>query len=121
MDLSFVLGCNVGNLFGQGEDQVEVPHGQQFRLARRQPCFCGSGLAFGTVTIAAGITGDVLMRAVSAAHHMTARRRRAAALNGTHDFELVQAKVPCIRPTPCSTMGAENIRDLQRLNWHGGL
>jgi hypothetical protein len=32
IDLAFVLVRDVGNLFGQGEDQVEIPHGQQFSL-----------------------------------------------------------------------------------------
>jgi hypothetical protein len=44
---------------------------------------------------------------------MSAKRRRAATLNRTHDFELVQADVPYVCRTPSSTMGAENIRNLQ--------
>jgi hypothetical protein len=35
-----------GNLFGQGEDQVEIPHGQQFSLTCRKPCLRRSRLAF---------------------------------------------------------------------------
>jgi len=44
---------------------------------------------------------------------MTAKLRCAAALNGTHDFELVQADVPCVCRTPGSTMVTEDIRNLQ--------
>jgi hypothetical protein len=44
---------------------------------------------------------------------MTAKRRRAATLNRTHDFELVQADVPSVCRTPGSTMVTEDIRDLQ--------
>ena len=75
------------------------------------------------------------MGAVGAARDMTAKRRRAATLNRTHDFELVQADVShcpavvCLQTMrggvlgpPSSTVvlkarlrrdGAENIRNLQ--------
>ena len=75
------------------------------------------------------------MGAIGAARNMTAKRRCAAALNGAHDFELVQADVShcpavvCLQTmrggvcrTPGSTVvlkarlwrdGAENIRNLQ--------
>jgi hypothetical protein len=44
---------------------------------------------------------------------MSAKRRRAATLNGAHDFELVQADVALVCRTPGSTMITENIRNLQ--------
>jgi hypothetical protein len=53
------------------------------------------------------------MGTVGAPRDMTAKRRCAAALNGTHDFELVQADVPLVCRTPGSTMITENIRNLQ--------
>jgi len=53
------------------------------------------------------------MRTVGAPRDMTAKRRGSTALNGAHNFELVQADVPCVCRTPGSTMGAENVRDLQ--------
>ena len=53
------------------------------------------------------------MCAVFAARDMTAKRRRAATLNRTHDFELVQADVALVCRTIHSTMGVEDIRDLQ--------
>ncbi|SFD50377.1 hypothetical protein SAMN04488523_101174 [Sulfitobacter brevis] len=65
------------------------------------------------------------MRAVGAPRDMTAKRRCAAALDGAHDFELIQVDVPCVCRTPplthasmcCratgSTMVTEDIRDLQ--------
>jgi hypothetical protein len=66
------------------------------------------------------------MRTVNAPSHMPAKRCRTAALNGAHDFELVQADVPhcpavvCLQTmrggvcrTPGGTMVTEDIRDLQ--------
>lgn len=113
VDLAFVLMRNIRNLFGQGEDEVEIPHGQQLGLTCRQPCLRRTSLTFGAVTIAARVVGDVFMCAVSAARNMSAKRRRAAALDGAHHLELVKADVPCVCPTPDSAMGAEDIRDLQ--------
>jgi len=52
------------------------------------------------------------MRTVNALGHMPAKRCRTAALNGAHDFELVQADVPCVCRTPGSTMVTEDICDL---------
>ena len=113
VDLAFVLMRDVSDRFGQGEDEMEIPHGQQFGLACRQPCLCGTGLTLGAVAIAARIVGDVLMRAVSAPRDMPAKRRRAAALDRAHHLQLVQADVPRIGRPPGSTMGAEDIRNLQ--------
>jgi len=53
VDLAFVLVGDVGNLFGQSKDQVEIPHGQQLCFARGQPCLCRACLTFWAMTIAA--------------------------------------------------------------------
>lgn len=113
VDLPFVLVGDVRDRFGQCEDEVEIPHGQQFGLARRQPCSCRTRLAFGTVPIPARIVGDVLVRAVFTPDDMAAERRRAAALDGAHHLQLAEADVARIGRPPGSTMGAEDIRNLQ--------
>ena len=56
---------------------------------------------------------------VLAARHMAAERRRAAALDRTHDLHLVEADVPGIGSAPSKAAIAENIRDLQRRTGHG--
>ncbi len=53
------------------------------------------------------------MRAVLAAGNMPAEGCRAAALNGTHHLQLVEAHVAAIGFTPSGSMVAENIRHLQ--------
>jgi hypothetical protein len=50
---------------------------------------------------------------VLAARNMPAERRRAAALNRTHDLQLLQADVAAVGFTPSGTVVAEDIRDLQ--------
>ena len=64
--------------------------------------------------VAAGIVGDVLVRAVLAARDMAAERRGAAALDGAHHLELREADMTCVGHTPCGAMVAEDVRDLQR-------
>ena len=56
----------------QGEDQVKVSTGQEFRLAVVEPLLFGHGLALGTVPIPTGVIGDVLETAGIASLDMTA-------------------------------------------------
>jgi hypothetical protein len=58
------------------------------------------------------------MRTVLAALDVAAERRRAAALDGRHHLQLVEADVADIGSTPCRTVAAEDIRDLQRWTGH---
>ena len=53
VDLAFVLMRNIGNGFWQGEDEVEIPHGQQLGLTCCQPSFGGTRLTFWTMAVAA--------------------------------------------------------------------
>ena len=45
--------------------------------------------------------------------HVTSQRRTAALLDRRHDLELPQAQMGVLSVSPGSTMGAEDIRDLQ--------
>jgi hypothetical protein len=51
---------------------------------------------------------------------MSAEGRRAAALDGTHDFELEQAHVTAVGMTPRGPVVAEDVRDLQSWTGHVG-
>jgi hypothetical protein len=53
VDLAFVLMCDISDGFGQSEDEMKIPHGQQLGLTCRQPCLRRTGLALGAMTIAA--------------------------------------------------------------------
>ena len=53
------------------------------------------------------------MLAVFAARNMAAERCRAAALDRRHHLELVEAHMTGIGVTPCRSVVAENVRDLQ--------
>jgi hypothetical protein len=58
------------------------------------------------------------VRAVFTARDMAAERHRAAALDGRHHLQLVEADVPGIGAPPCRPVAAEDIRDLQRRMGH---
>ena len=57
---------------------------------------------------------------VLAARNMASERCGAAALDGTHHFELSKADMAAIGFAPSGTVFAENIRDLQHWPGHGG-
>ncbi len=58
------------------------------------------------------------MAAVLASRHMSAERRRVAALDRRHGLELAEARVPRPGLAPGRTPGAEDIRDLQSFPGH---
>jgi len=82
VDDGLVLVGDVADRGRQGEDQVVVGHGQQLGFPLGQPFLGGDGLALRAMPVAAGIVGDVHVRAVLAARDMAAESRRAAALDG---------------------------------------
>ena len=49
-----------------------------------------------------------------------AEGRRAAALDGTHHLELVEADVTAVGMTPCGPVAAQDVRDLQSWPGHVG-
>ena len=55
---------------------------------------------------------------VLAARDMAAERRRAAALDGRHHLQLVEADVAGIGSAPRRSVVAEDIRNLQRWTGH---
>jgi len=77
-DRLVVIG-HVGDRSRQGEDNMEIGHGQQFGLAVGQPLLGRGGLALRAMTVAAGIVGDAQVGALLSAFDMSAQRRRSAA------------------------------------------
>ena len=93
----------------QREDDVEVADGQQLGLALGEPLLGGGALALWAMPVAAAVVGDDGVRAVLAARDMAAERRGAAALDGRHHLQLVEADVPGIGSAPRRPVVAENI------------
>ena len=61
---------------------------------------------------AVGDDGVAALRVV-AARNKAAERRRAAALDGAHDLQLLETDMAAVGLTPSGTVVAEDVRDLQ--------
>jgi hypothetical protein len=72
------------------------------------------------MTIATAAIGDDAVRAVLvfAARNITSQRRRAAALDCRHHFQLFEADMAAIGDTPRGAVVAENVRYLQHRPGH---
>jgi hypothetical protein len=112
-DRLVVIG-DVGDRSRQGEDNMEIGHGQQFGLAVGQPLLGSGGLALWAMPVAAGIVGDAQVGALLAAFDMPAQRHRSAALDRRHDLELAEAHMAGMRRTPSRPAAAEDVRHLDR-------
>lgn len=66
----------------QGEDDVEILHGQKVLGARRHPVARRRSLALRTVPVLAGIVGDMMVAALGAARYMPAERLGPAGFDG---------------------------------------
>ena len=118
VDHGLVLVGDVGDGRRQREHHVIVRHRQQLGLALGQPFLRRRALALRAMPVAAGVVGDVRVRALLAARDMSAERRRAAALDRRHHLQLAEAHMAGIGLTPRRSMAAEDIRDLQRRARH---
>ena len=58
-------------------------------------------------------------RRVLAARDVAAERRRAAALDGAHHLQLVEARMAAVGLAPRGTVLAEDVRELQNRPNHG--
>src|SRR5260370_52929 len=67
-----VIKRDAGNLFGNGEDHVEVFHWQQFGLAAFQPFCPFRVLTLGAMAVTAGVIRDAREIALAAAFDMAA-------------------------------------------------
>lgn len=103
----------------QREHHMEVRNRKQVGLPRGEPFRRGGALTLRAMPVAAAVVGNDRVGAVFAARDMAAERRRAAARDGRHHLQLVEADVPGIGSAPSEAVVAENIRDLQRWTGHG--
>ena len=118
VDHGLVLVGDVGDRRRQREHDVVVGHRQQLGLALGQPFLRRRALALRAVPVAAGVVGDVGVRALLAARDMAAERRRAAALDRRHHLQLAEAHMTGIGSAPRRPVAAEDVRDLQRRTRH---
>ncbi len=91
LDHGLVLIGDVTDRCRQGEYDLVIIHWQQVGLAVFQPAPSGRTLALRTMPVAAGVIGDLDLRTVFTAQHVTTERVTAATLNGRHCLQLAEA------------------------------
>jgi len=93
VDLGIAVLRQAVEVFGQGEDEVEVLDGQQLQLASFDPGGTLGGAAFGAMAVAAGVVADLHMPAVVALLDMAAEGGGAAGLDGVQGAALLEARM----------------------------
>jgi hypothetical protein len=119
VDHFFVMEGDGGERLGDGEDHVEILHGQQLGGAPLEPLGARRPLALGAVPVAAGAVLNVGIVAVVAPSGGAAQGRGAAVLDGPHQAMLMQGQsmgLPVRR-----TMLPKDVGHLQGGPWHGRL
>src|SRR6516164_5023194 len=92
---------------------MKVWHWQQLGLPIREPLHPCQPLAFGTVTVAAGVVSDARCATIIALFDMAAERGRSAGRDGAHDAPLDPPEMTGVRLSKRFAMAAEDIRHLQ--------
>ena len=119
VDRRLVLERHGADRRRQGEDHVEIGNGQQLRPPCGDPGFPSPTLAFGAVTIAAGIVGDRGVAAVDAAADMPAECRGAAGFDRAHRAALVAVEMVAARRAERGAVAAEDVRHLDAASHDG--
>ena len=92
IDEPLVLEGDRRDWLRQGEDDMEIGHGQEFGLARGEPSRAGGPLTLRTMPVATGVVGDPRRAAIVAGLDMAAERRGATGLDRAHHPLLDTAK-----------------------------
>ena len=119
VDDGLVLGGDLGDGRGHGEDDVEVLGGQQVCAAPFEPLGAGQRLAGRAVTVAARVVPHAPMAAVVTLLDVAAERGGAALLDGRHHTALRRRQDgPDLGPKDIA-VAAEHFRHGERGTRHG--
>ncbi len=114
VDHPLVLEGDRRDLFGDGEDNVEVRHGQQVGLAVAEPLRAGERLTLRTVPVTAGVIGDALMTAGVALFDVATQHCGTTLLDRTHDATLRAAERVGMHVPIGWAVATQNVRQFQR-------
>src|SRR5262249_34221500 len=92
---------------------MKVWHWQQLGLPIREPLDPLQPLAFGTVTVAAGVVSDARCATIIALFDMAAERGRSAGCDGAHDAPLDAPEMTGVHLSERCAVAAEDIRHLR--------
>jgi hypothetical protein len=118
VDDALVLERDLRRRTRQGEDDMEIRHGQQFRLACLKPCGACQSLALGAVAVATRVVGTADQSAIATLFDVPAERGCAAGFDCCHDTPLDPAEMRAMTTAERSTVAAEDLRHLQRRAHH---
>ena len=90
VDRFFVIESDAGDLFRNGEYDVEIFDRQQFSPPAFEPLCPLRVLALRAVAVTAGVVSDAAVIAMAAFFGMAAQRGGTAALDGAHDAQLCE-------------------------------
>jgi hypothetical protein len=113
VDHLFVLIGNRSYLIGDGEHDVEVGAIEQLGLTILDPLSPSQRLAFGAMTIPAGVEAVAFMVTPIAAFKMTAEGRRATHFDCGHDTPLFAGHRRTMLLSKSFAIAAEHIRHFQ--------
>ena len=119
VDDGLVLGGDLGDRRGHGEDDVEVLGGQQVRPAPFEPFGARQRLTGRTVTVATGVVPDAPMAAVVALLDVAAEGGGAALLDGGHHAALRRRERGSDLGPEGVAVAAEDLRHGECGAWHG--
>ena len=109
----FVLIGDGGNLFRQGEDDVEIGNGEEFRLAVLQPLGASQGLALGTMPISAAMVSGALVATAVTLLQMAAQSGGAAEFDGAHHAPLSARERSSVFLPVSRTVAAKDLRHFE--------
>jgi len=93
---------------------MKIARREQFLFPGLKPSLFVQTLAFGTVTVAAGVIGDPQQTTMIAFIHMPAQFSSTADLNGMHGTEISYRHLPAMGFTILGTERPKNIGHLYR-------
>ena len=119
VDEIFVLVCNGGDRFGEGEDDMKIRGRENFRFPFFDPFGTCQGLALGAMSVAAAIVSVTLVRTAVAVLEMTTKGRRPAHFDRGHDAPLCRGERGIMLLAIGFTIAAEDVRHFQLGAIHG--
>lgn len=96
VDDSLVSQSEGVEVFGQGEDQVEIGHWQQVCFLSLQPSFFVQALALGAMPVSAGVVGDPDVTAGITGFHVASQGSGTAGLDGAHRPEVTDGHLMAV-------------------------
>jgi hypothetical protein len=116
VDRLLVVEGYLGDLLGDGKNDVEIFHRQQFGLPAFEPLGPLRALTLRAMAVAARVVRVAFFSAVVALFEMATEGRSAANLDGPHNTQLLQGK-PVSFPAG-GAVHSENVGHFESGPWH---